>query len=426
MSYRAVDKILKRIVCISLVVSANSLWLSAPATADVDLGSRPLELIESMDEGALKTKLQSCASQDFSSTKFSIGHRGAPLQFPEHTKESYVAAANMGAGIVECDVTFTKDRELVCRHSQCDLHTTTNILEIPELAAKCSIPFTPAKRHNRSGKVIEPATAQCCTSDITLEEFLSLKGKKDSADRNAATVEEYVKGAAGSNDERVIERGTLMTHAQSIELFKALGVSMTPELKSADVKMPYQGDYTQKEYAQQMVDEYIAANVPASDVHMQSFNLDDVKYWLKEAPEFGEQAVYLDGRYSKFRFNPDKQRSWKPSMNKLKAMGVNTIAPPLWVLLDASSSGEIVPSTYALKAKEAGLDIVTWTLERSGSLTSGGGWYYQSVSDVIDGDGDVYNALDVLAKDVGVKGVFSDWPATVTYYGNCMGLSLGR
>ena len=31
-------------------------------------------------------------------------------------------------------VTFTKDRELVCRHAQCDLHTTTNILvgERPE------------------------------------------------------------------------------------------------------------------------------------------------------------------------------------------------------------------------------------------------------------------------------------------------------
>jgi glycerophosphoryl diester phosphodiesterase len=28
----------------------------------------------------------------------------------------------MGAGIIECDVTFTKDRELVCRHDQRDLH----------------------------------------------------------------------------------------------------------------------------------------------------------------------------------------------------------------------------------------------------------------------------------------------------------------
>ena len=31
-----------------------------------------------------------------------------------------------------------------------------------------------------------------------------------------------------------------------------------------------------------------------------------------------------------------------------------------------------------------------------------------------------FNVLDVLAQDVGVEGVFSDWPATVTYYANCM------
>lgn len=35
---------------------------------------------------------------------FSIGHRGAPLEFPDHTKESYEAAATQGAGIIECDV----------------------------------------------------------------------------------------------------------------------------------------------------------------------------------------------------------------------------------------------------------------------------------------------------------------------------------
>ena len=27
--------------------------------------------------------------------------------------------------------------------------------------------------------------------------------------------------------------------------------------------------------------------------------------------------------------------------------------------------------------------------------------------------------LDVLARDVGVIGVFSDWPATTTFYANC-------
>ena len=30
--------------------------------------------------------------------------------------------------------------------------------------------------------------------------------------------------------------------------------------------------------------------------------------------------------------------------------------------------------------------------------------------------------LDVLARDVGILGVFSDWAAAVTYYANCVGL----
>jgi len=30
------------------------------------------------------------------------------------------------------------------------------------------------------------------------------------------------------------------------------------------------------------------------------------------------------------------------------------------------------------------------------------------------------NVLDVLAKDVGVIGIFSDWPASASYYASCM------
>ena len=87
-----------------------------------------------MDEGTLKNELKKCIKKPIKRQYFSIGHRGAPAQFPEHTKESYIAAARMGAGILECDVTFTKDKVLVCRHSQNDLHMTTNVLAHPELA----------------------------------------------------------------------------------------------------------------------------------------------------------------------------------------------------------------------------------------------------------------------------------------------------
>ncbi|MGI9277181.1 MAG: glycerophosphodiester phosphodiesterase family protein, partial [Endozoicomonas sp.] len=148
--------------------------------SSIELGPRPYYLINDMDEGELKDTLQACSKQTQQyRSDFSIGHRGAPLQFPEHTRESYIAAARMGAGILECDVTFTSDKELVCRHSQCDLHTTTNILET-DLAGKCSEPFEPAT-FDDEGNLLTQASARCCTSDITLEEFRTLKGKMDAS-----------------------------------------------------------------------------------------------------------------------------------------------------------------------------------------------------------------------------------------------------
>ncbi|ODB83655.1 glycerophosphodiester phosphodiesterase [Candidatus Thiodiazotropha endoloripes] len=380
------------------------------------LGPRPFYLVDDMDEGELKQELQECSQKKkFKKSDFSIGHRGAAMQFPEHTKESYVAAARMGAGILECDVTFTKDRELVCRHSQCDLHTTTNILATP-LAAKCSQPFVPAEIDPNTGEVITPASARCCTSDITLEEFKTLQGKMDAGNRAATTVEEYLDATPSWRTDLYMGNGTLMTHAESIVLFKQLGAKMTPELKSPSVDMPYQGDYTQQDYAQQMIDEYKDAGVKPKHVFAQSFNLDDVLYWINHEPRFGKQAVYLDGSN-----DPDQAKQTIDMMSYLAEQGVNYLAPAMWALVTAEN-GEIVPSEYAIAARAHGIDLITWTLERSGLLASGGGWYYQSISDVTDNDGDMLVLLDVLAQDVGIKGIFSDWPATVTFYANCKGL----
>jgi glycerophosphoryl diester phosphodiesterase len=390
--------------------------------SQVQLGPRPLYLVDDMDAGWLKEKLRSCEHGPFYRTDFSIGHRGAPLQFPEHTRQSYIAAARMGAGILECDVTFTRDRHLVCRHSQCDLHTTTNILAT-DLAAKCAEPFTPA-RFDKDGNLIEKASAKCCTSDISLAGFKSLTGKMDAADSSATTVEQYLGGTTDWRTDLYSANGTLLSHRESIELFRALGVKMTPELKSPSVDMPFEGDYSQQDYARQMIDEYRELQVPPRDVYPQSFNLEDIKYWIENHPAFGQQAVYLDGRYSLNSFNHRDPASWSPTMQQLATDGVQIIAPPMWMLLDLDQRGEIAPSVYAEHARHSGLDIITWTFERSdlraGATTDT--WYHQTTADAIDSAGDKYQALHVLAREVSVLGVFSDWPATVTYYANCMQL----
>lgn len=386
----------------------------------VQLGPRPYFLVDDMSPSPLKNKLQSCSEGPFRKSDFSIGHRGAPLQFPEHTKESYEAAARMGAGILECDVAFTQDEELVCRHSQCDLHTTTNILSTP-LAEKCSVPFTPAE-YDANGKLTKPANAQCCTSDITLAEFKTLRGKMDASNSRARTVAEYLGGTANFRTDLYSgpSSGTLMTHKESIELFKKLGTRMTPELKFPSVPMPFNG-FTQQAYAQKLIDEYKAAGVSPRKVFPQSFHLPDVLYWIGNEPAFGEQAVFLDD-IDPTDSNPNNDRPRNLSeLRKLYAQGVRYLAPPMWALLTLDSSKAIVPSAYARDAKTAGFELITWSLERSGILADGdGGWYYQTINPALKNEGVVFEALDVLARDVGVRGVFSDWPATTTYYANCM------
>ena len=383
----------------------------------IQVGPRPYFLVNDMEDGELKRELLKCANRPIRRTNFSIGHRGAALQFPEHTRESYEAAARMGAGIVECDVTFTKDKELVCRHDQCDLHTTTNILAIPELAAKCTQPFTPATLDS-AGNVITPATAQCCTSDITLAEFRQLRGKMDASNPRARTVEEYLGGTPNFRTDLYSgpTSGTLVTHRESIALFKKLGVKMTPELKTPRVTMPFDG-FTQAQYAQKMIDEYKAAGVPARNVWAQSFLKDDVLYWIKKEPAFGRQAVDLDDA------NVPAELPSAADLVQYKQQGINIWAPPTYALLTTDGAGNIVPSEYARNAKDAGLDLITWTLERSGILADGdNGFYYQTFDSAIKREGDMMKVLDVLAKDVGILGIFSDWPGTVSYYASCMNL----
>ena len=246
----------------------------------------------------------------------------------------------------------------------------------------------------------------------------------DASNPAAKTVTQYMGGTANWRTDLYSgpTSGTLLTHKESIDLFKKLGVKMTPELKSASVAMPFDsdgdgvGDYTQADYAQQMIDEYKKADVSPRKVWPQSFDIADIRYWIANEPHFGKQAVYLDDAETVADL-PNQA-----TLDGYKAEGINIVAPPLFALLDAQG-GNIVASQYAKNAQSAGLDIITWTLERSGILADGNnGYYYQTFDSTIKREGDVLDVLDVLAKDVGILGIFSDWPATVSYYASCMNL----
>lgn len=393
-----------------------------PTEYHISYGPRPYYIVQNMTQGPLRQRLESCENGPFSVSGWNIGHRGGgTLQFPEESVQNQMAGARMGAGILECDVAFTNDLQLVCRHSLCDLHTTTDILVRPELAAKCTQPFTPAND-------TAPASALCCTSDITLAEFDTLCAKMDGFNASALTPQDFQRGAPSWRTELYDTCATPLSLPAYIDLVNSLPGyrNFTPELKTppADVPMPFNGVYTQQQYARDLINTFINKGIDAERVWPQSFLPDDIYQWIAEFPEFGSQAVFLDEDGD----TPDTFATAVARLPSLKERGINIISPPINYLLTYgdSSNSTIVPSSYATTARAAGLDIIAWSFDRSGPLNTvraNDDYYYSTFSQAISYDGQLYEILDILANEIGIVGLFTDWSATVGYFANCFGLT---
>lgn len=386
-------------------------------TVKVSIGPRPYFLLSQMDDNdPLKEELGQCADriEVFRPSDFVLGHRGAALQFPEHTTRSHDAASRMGAGLVECDVNLTKDRQLVCRHMRCDLHQTTNVLLVPELAKKCTQPFVPAKTGTA-------AKAKCCTTDFTLDEIQSLCGKMHSFNGRAKTPREYVGNTPHfQTDLYSHDCPHIQSHRDYIETVDGNGGNFVPEFKMLDYDFDQRKDgYTREMYLQQILDDY--KGISPRRVYPQGFTWEDMFHVVKHFPQFSANAFALDKNMTTELYT---RRQLRDYFRPLIANNVPAIAPAIFMLLDVDVDGNIVPSLYAKVAREMGLDIIAWTLERSDALALGGGWYYSTIADALEKDSDLLNVLNVLVKEVGIKAIFTDWAATATFYANCNGLLL--
>ena len=387
--------------------------------AKVSIGPRPYFLLSQMDDNdPLKQELGRCADQIdvFRPSDFVLGHRGAALQFSEHTTRSHDAASRMGAGLVECDVNLTKDRQLVCRHMRCDLHLTTDVLLVPELAKKCTLPFTPAKQG-------AAAKAKCCTTDFTLSEIQPLCGKMHSFNGRAKTPREYVGNTPHfQTDLYSHDCPHIQSHRDYIETVDSNGGSFVPEFKMLGYDFNQRKDgYTREMYLQQILDDYRFQGIHPSRVYPQGFTWQDLYYVTKHNPQYQQNSFALDKNMTTMSYTRKQLRDY---FAPLVAGKVPAIAPAIFMLLEVDANGGIVPSLYAKVAKEMGLEIIAWTLERSDALSLGGGWYYSTISSALRKDSDIMTVLNILREDVGIKGVFTDWAPTATFYANCKEIML--
>lgn len=133
--------------------------------------------------------------------------------------------------------------------------------------------------------------------------------------------------------------------------------------------------------------------------------------------DFGDQAVALH------EVN-ETETEYRALHKMLQENSVKVVAPPLFMMVEYDETSELgmVASPYGTSAKEHGLSIIAWSLERDSPALDG--WYWSTLLDLNRTVGDNLALLHVLSEEVGVMAVFSDWPATTTFYANCMGLGL--
>lgn len=224
-----------------------------------------------------------------------------------------------------------------------------------------------------------------------------------------------------------------MTLRESIELNEKNGVKHTPELKGGDPASIASIFGGQDRYAQKFADELQAAGVKPHDAWPQSFNVNDILYWIKHTA-YGRQAVFLvdydDAKDNILLFDTtgkqlEKKEDQLKFFMELRKAKVQIVAPAMPALLAVNGS-RIVPSQLAKDLKGMGFDIITWTFERAdlrqGASKAGFYFDFDPTGAAIKKDSDMYKALDVLAREVKILGIFSDWAATVTYYASCMDL----
>ena len=288
----------------------------------------------------------------------------------------------MGAGTLECDVTFTKDLELVCRHAQNDLATTTDILLTP-LASTCIEPFTPA-RLDANGAVRRAGPRRMP------HERADARRVQDAA-RQDRRVRSGGANRRGSSSRRAaprvpisasgVERGTLLTHAESIALFKRLGVRMTPELKERQRRAAVQRRHARaaRATAHRRVSRRRRSaerRVPAIVRSARRRVLDRARARVRQASAVARQRCC--SRRARGVCAATRRPASTSGRRRCSA------------LLDLDAEGRIVPSRAARAARAAGLDIITWTLERSGNLAApNNGFYYRTIDAAITREGDV-------------------------------------
>ncbi len=299
-----------------------------------------------------------------------IAHRGASGYLPEHTIAAKAMAYAQGADYIEQDLVMTKDDEIVVLHDH-HLDTVTNVRER----------FPGRARADGRYYVI----------DFTLSELRELEVSERFAERDGNRVAVY-------QDRFPLQASTfrINTLAEEIELVQGLNkstggtVGIYPEIKSpafhrdegkdisaAVLSILKDYGYTTKQHA----------------VYLQCFD----PYELQRIHDELQPSMAMEVRLVQLLgTGPEFKPALTPAGLAQIAKFADGIGPSMLLLVSAdATASKLLPSGLAERAHDLGLVVHPYTFRRD-ELP-----YFAK---------DYEHLLDIFLHDIGVDGVFTDFP----------------
>lgn len=309
-------------------------------------------------------------------SKLLIAHRGASGYLPEHTIAAKAMAYGQGADFIEQDLVMTKDNAIVVLHDR-HLDTVTNVSDV----------FADRARDDGRYYVI----------DFTLAEI-----------RQLAVFERFVKNSSDKvavyEDRFPLEKSSfrVSTFAEEIELIQGLNkstgrnVGIYPEIKSPAFHREQGKDISTA--VLQTLNEY-GYTTKQDSVYLQCFDateLQRIHGQLLPAMDMAVSLVQLLGNA------PEFQSALSERGLTQVATYADGIGPSINLIVNKDSPGsDLKISKLVDRAHALGLVVHPYTFRR----------------DELPGYADDYKQLlELFFDDIGVDGVFTDFPDLTREY----------
>ena len=287
---------------------------------------------------------------------------------------------------------LTKDLQLVCRHSACDLQFTTDLVTAHEdMNKNCTKPFVPG-----SGE-----KAVCCTFDFTLEQLGRLCAQMESNQNpQAKDYKDYLSGPPPWRTGAVAQTRChpLVSYDDYLALLKRSGYHAIPELKGTMTRslkgfLHQSGksvEWLAAMFARKLKSAGfgpLGAAQSATNLYgvMQTFDPEVAKFW-KSHPDYKEMSVEYMWQSNESLPCKSNTSAWstthectcvqaeygdgdcgnRHTLNELNALGVDMFSPPITLLVETGANRSIIPSSTATLLRKMGVNIGSWSFERQG------------------------------------------------------------